>query len=88
MAAFTWILAVLDDVACDFQAIYHLRINPQWGEFAGLTGYEFLRYASRLPVYQGAVANEVLRVTQSMPNPADEQPSIYSPEFADLIDFG
>jgi hypothetical protein len=78
-------------VACDFLAVYHLRINPQFGEFGDLTGYEFLRYASRLPVYRGAVANEVARVTQvaepSTQGGTEMLPSDH-PLFADLIDFG
>jgi hypothetical protein len=46
-------------VVCDFQAIYRIRIDPDTGDFAGLTGPQFLRYASRLPAYEGAVQNRI-----------------------------
>jgi hypothetical protein len=73
-------------VVCDFQAIYQLRINPQFGEFADLSGYELLRYASRLPAYQGAVANEIARIT--LPDrQAQEEIPLTHPDFADLIEF-
>lgn len=46
-------------MVCDFLAIYHLRIDPDIEDFAGLTGPAFWRYATRLPRYDGAVASRI-----------------------------
>jgi hypothetical protein len=45
-----------DDLVCDFAAIYHRAIDPDGGDFAGLTGPQFA--PPRIPaaaVYQGPV---------------------------------
>lgn len=59
---------------CDFLAIYRLRVDPAAGDLAGLTGPQFLRYATRLPAYDGAVtalfARE--RARRDEPPPAAE----------------
>lgn len=83
-------------MVADFLAIFHLRIAPEFGDFGGLTGFEFLRYAIRLPAYRGAVANELHWAAEEapeQPNPAGQmvpadRASLLASDFADLIDFG
>ncbi|HWB38436.1 MAG TPA: hypothetical protein VHA75_20660 [Rugosimonospora sp.] len=80
----------------DFLAIYHLRINPEFGDLGGLSGFEFLRYATRLPAYRGAVANELHWAAEEAPDQPDpagqmvpaDQASLLASDLADLIDFG
>lgn len=88
--------AALDAVVCDFLAIYHLRIDPESDDFAGLTGFQFLRYAYRLPSYTGAVAALVAAVRDDSPDaPAASQQMVPGtalalqahPDFSALIDF-
>jgi hypothetical protein len=55
-------------VVCDFQAIYRIRIDPDTGDFAGLTGPQFLRYASRLPGYQGVMRIRAQHAEQPPPD--------------------
>lgn len=46
-------------MVCDFLAIYHLRIDPDVEDFAGLSAPAFFRYATRLPRYDGAVSSRI-----------------------------
>ena len=63
---------LVDDVVCDFAAIYGIRIDPEVGDFAGLSGPLFLRMASRLPVYKGAVHTRVLMLDRDgSPSPRE-----------------
>ena len=82
-------------MVCDFLAIYHLRIDPETGDFAGLHGFQFVRYAYRLPAYTGAVAALVAAVRDDTPDPGSGQQMVPGttlalqahPDFSALIDF-
>jgi len=63
-----WITEYLDDIEADFVAIYHLL------EYGVLDGPKFLRLASRLPLYEGAVRRR-LELEQSAQQPAPVQAS-------------
>lgn len=64
-------------MVCDFQAIYRLHIDPDAGDLAGLTGPQFLRLASRLPAFDGAVRVRirVLSEERSTPEPTGPAPA-------------
>ncbi len=62
-------------MVCDFQAIYRIRIDPDTGDFAGLTGPQFLRYASRLPAYEGAVQNRIYVFRRDEDNRGNSAPT-------------
>jgi hypothetical protein len=70
---------LVDDMVCDFAAIYHRDIDPESGDFAGMTGPQFARYASRLPLYEGAVRARLARLRDD-----DETPAA-APEAAPVV---
>ena len=50
-----WILESLQDLAADFTAIYHMTIDPELGEYCGLTGPRFVSLALRIMAFPGVM---------------------------------
>lgn len=76
-------------MVCDFQARYHLRIDPEVGDFAGLSASQFFRYATRLPTYEGAVAYrlEQFNAQREGQQPAAPMPAAgEAPQTAQMIE--
>lgn len=48
-------MACLPDVTADFDRFYRRWIDPEFGDFGGLSGAQFFTRAERLVAYDGAV---------------------------------
>ena len=45
----------MEEVVSDMSAVHHLLMEPEAGDYAGLSGARFLKLAERLVHYPGAV---------------------------------
>ena|ERR1043165_8236301 len=57
---FLWFPDYIEEIECDFAAIY--GIQDMWS----LDGPKFVRFASRLPWYEGAVRGKIIRDTTEL----------------------